>query len=74
MTEEKLTLKDSRWLAERLGLSISTVKKLRAEGSQAIPQHIKIGRSIRYNPFAVEQWLAENSSTNTTLTAVNEGI
>ena len=65
MTEEKLTLKDSRWLSERLGLSISTVEKLRAEGSQDIPPHIKIGSSIRYDEAMVEQWLADKIQFNT---------
>ncbi len=58
--ENKISqLKDTAWLAQRLGLSISTVERLRGRGLQDIPPHVTLGRSIRYDEAVVEQWLAE---------------
>ncbi|WP_301102499.1 helix-turn-helix domain-containing protein [Propionivibrio sp.] len=59
-------LRSSRWLAQRLGLSLTTVERLRASGSQHIPPAIKIGRSIRYDEATVERWLAERQSATPT--------
>ena len=58
--ENKISrLKDTAWLAQRLGLSISTVERLRARNSSDIPPHLTIGKSIRYDEVTVENWLAE---------------
>lgn len=69
------TLRSSRWLAQRLGLSITTVERLRASGSPDLPPAITIGRSIRYDENLVEQWLQERATgaIRTTVTAPNEG-
>lgn len=53
------TLRHTRWLAQRLALSVTTVERLRAAGSTDIPPAIVIGRSIRYDEAAVERWLQE---------------
>lgn len=59
------TLRSSRWLAQRLGLSLTTVERLRASGSPDIPPAIVIGRSIRYDEAAVERWLQERMAAST---------
>ncbi len=45
-------LKDTKWLAARLGVSKSAIEKLRA--------HVRIGRSVRYDEQTVEQWIMSN--------------
>lgn len=57
------SLRSSRWLAQRLGLSVTTVERLRAAGSPDLPPAIVIGRSIRYDESAVEHWLQERIGT-----------
>jgi len=52
-----MQLRDTKWLANRLGISLSTVEKLRAENSEAIPAAITIGKTIRYGDTYVEWWL-----------------
>lgn len=52
-------LQPTRWLAQRLGLSVSTVERLRARGDRNLPPHVVIGpQSIRYDEAVVEAWLA----------------
>ncbi len=51
-------LKTTEWLAQRLQVSITTIERLRAQHTPDLPPHITIGRSIRYDPVAVESWLA----------------
>jgi|TARA_B110000908_G_scaffold165025_1_gene213861 hypothetical protein len=46
--------------AIRLNLSPRTMAKARSTGQPAIP-FIKIGKTVRYNPEAVDQWLAKNT-------------
>lgn len=53
------TLQPTSWLAKRLGLSISTVERLRAQGSPDLPPYITIGGSIRYSDVDVEAWIAD---------------
>ena len=53
------TLRPTSWLAKRLGLSISTIERLRAAGSSDLPPSIVIGASIRYDQAVVEQWLLD---------------
>jgi predicted DNA-binding transcriptional regulator AlpA len=54
---ENSTLQKSSWLAKRLGISITTLERLRVAGSPDIPPAIQIGRSFRYDESFVEQWL-----------------
>lgn len=51
-------LQPTSWLAKRLGLSISTVERLRAQGGDALPPHVVIGgRSVRYDEAVVDAWI-----------------
>lgn len=50
-------LRSTQWLAKRLGLSVTTIERLRASGSADVPPAILIGRSVRYDETAVEKWL-----------------
>jgi predicted DNA-binding transcriptional regulator AlpA len=65
MAEEITSLKNTIWLAQRLGLSVTTIERLRAKGSEDIPPHIKIGNSIRYDENSVDQFVAVKLSANT---------
>jgi predicted DNA-binding transcriptional regulator AlpA len=56
-------LKPTSWLAKRLNISITTIERLRALNSTDIPTHIVIGKSIRYDENAVEQWLQDRSKS-----------
>ena len=52
-------LQPTRWLAQRLGLSVSTIERLRARGDRNLPPHVLIGpQTIRYDEAVVEAWLA----------------
>lgn len=54
------TLQPTSWLAKRLGLSVSTIERLRARSEGQLPPHLLIGRhTIRYDVAVVEDWLAE---------------
>lgn len=53
------SLQPTSWLAKRLGLSLSTIERLRTRGEGKLPPHLVIGRhSIRYDVAVVEDWLA----------------
>lgn len=53
------TLQPTSWLAKRLGLSVSTIERLRARGEGQLPPHLVIGlHTIRYDVAVVEDWLA----------------
>lgn len=53
-------LQNTAWLAKRLGLSVSTIERLRSSQQGELPPHIVIGRkSIRYDEAVVESWLKE---------------
>ena len=65
MAEEVTSLKDTGWLSQRLNLSVSTIERLRAEGSKDIPPHLSIGHSIRYDEKVVDQFLAEKLQSGT---------
>ena len=45
------------WLAQRLNVSVTTIERLRSQGSSDLPPHITIGKSIRYDDRVVEAWL-----------------
>lgn len=51
------SLKDSRWLAEHLGISY---EKARTLGRLKQVPHIRIGRLIKYSPDVIEKWISEN--------------
>lgn len=53
------SLKPTTWLAKRLGVSVTTVERLRAAGSTDLPPCVTIGGSIRYDEAHVEQWLVD---------------
>lgn len=54
------SLQPTRWLAQRLGVSVSTIERLRARGERNLPPHVVIGpQSVRYDEAVVEAWLAE---------------
>ena len=57
-------LRSTQWLAKRLGLSVTTIERLRASGSTDLPPAILIGRSIRYDETAVEKWLLARMTPN----------
>lgn len=53
------TLQPTSWLAKRLGLSVSTIERLRVRGEGQLPPHLVIGlHTIRYDVAVVEDWLA----------------
>ncbi|WP_417228258.1 helix-turn-helix transcriptional regulator [Amphritea sp.] len=56
----KNRLMDSTWLAERLGVSLSTIQKLRAYHPHKLPKAVRIGRAVRYDPETVESWIMDN--------------
>ena len=51
-------------LASRLGISVRTIRNWRLTGDG--PGHLKLGKSVRYSPEAVAEWLAgcERKSTS----------
>ena len=65
-------LRPTTWLAKRLGLSVSTIERLRAQGSPDLPPSIVIGASIRYDELQVEAWL-QNRLQPKTPQAKSEG-
>ena len=58
-----MKLETEKELAERLGLSTSLLAKLRVTGEG--PPFLKIGKSVRYDPVAVDEWLANRKRTST---------
>jgi len=59
------TLKTSSWLAQRLGVSITTIERLRVAGPAYLPPAIAIGNSIRYDEDQVELWLLDRQKVST---------
>ena len=51
------SLQSTAWLAKRLGLSVTTIERLRAQSPADSPPHIMIGSSIKYDGAAVEAWI-----------------
>jgi predicted DNA-binding transcriptional regulator AlpA len=62
--ESENNLKDTRWLAEKLGLSVSTIERLRAIKSTELPPFITINKSIRYDKRYVDWWLLKQIDPN----------
>lgn len=50
-------LMSEKELARFLGISLSSVKRLRASGEG--PPFVRIGRVVRYDPEQVRAWLRE---------------
>ncbi len=68
------SLQPTRWLAQRLGLSVSTIERLRARGDRNLPPHVVIGpQSIRYDEAVVEAWLAARMQGQLTETPRHAG-
>lgn len=57
-------MKDTKWLADRLGLSVSTIERLRAQDSPDIPKPLIIGAVIRYDGLYVEYFLLKKADPN----------
>ena len=58
-------MRSTSWLAQRLGLSVTTIERLRAQGSPDLPPCRTIGKSKRYDERAVEQWIRDAGRANT---------
>jgi excisionase family DNA binding protein len=56
--------------ANYLGLSASTLNKLRCTG--AGPAYFKLGRAVRYDPRDLDQWLAAHRIANTSQTVAGK--
>lgn len=52
------TLRDPRWLAQRLGVSYERARQM---GRRAEVPTVRIGKLIRHDPAAVERWIEENT-------------
>ena len=50
------TYRDTRKAAQRLGLSISNMNKMRHYGTG--PEFVKFGRAVRYADDALDRWAA----------------
>ena len=57
-TQRKLNTPEQE--AERINIPFRTMSKARSTGHPAIP-FIRIGKTIRYDPLAVDAWLEKNS-------------
>lgn len=53
---ESLSLLSAGKLAERLGVSIRTLWRLRAAGK--LPHPIRLGGSVRWRPEDIQAWIA----------------
>lgn len=53
------TLLPTSWLAKRLGLSVTTITRLRAAGSPDLPPALRIGCTVRYDEASVEAWIRD---------------
>lgn len=60
---EDLVLLDTEGAARRLGLSRSTLEKLRVYGGG--PPYLKLGRSVRYRCDDLSSWLEGHVRLNT---------
>lgn len=59
-----MKLRDTKWLAEKLGISVSTIEKLRTQQSDELPKSITINRSVRYDEAYVDWWLQKKLHEN----------
>jgi|APLak6261658528_1056013.scaffolds.fasta_scaffold46980_2 predicted DNA-binding transcriptional regulator AlpA len=63
MTDTK-QLRDSKWLALLLGISVSAIEKRRSTDPSSLPAPIRIGRMVRYDEATVFAWLEKLSSNS----------
>ena len=66
------TLRPTSWLARRLGISVTSVERLRSTRPEDLPPAILIGASIRYDEARVEAWLTERINRQNALTGTPE--
>lgn len=64
-------MRSTSWLAQRLGLSVTTIERLRAKNSPDLPPCHTIGKSKRYDERQVEQWLQQQVTSSTSTTTIN---
>jgi len=64
-------MRSTSWLAQRLGLSVTTIERLRAKNSPDLPPCHTIGKSKRYDEQQVEQWLQQQVASSTSATTIN---
>ena len=64
-------MRSTSWLAQRLGLSVTTIERLRAKNSPDLPPCHTIGKSKRYDEQQVEQWLQQQVASSTSTTTIN---
>lgn len=63
MTTENFLVLDARQTAGRLGLSVSTLAKMRLYGTG--PVYSKLGRRVMYRPEDLKAWIAANRYQST---------
>jgi predicted DNA-binding transcriptional regulator AlpA len=56
-------LHDEKREAERLGISVRTLQQWRRTGDG--PPYVKMGSAVRYNPEAVDAWVADRTVNST---------
>ena len=52
------SLLDEKALAERLAIAPQTLRAWRCRGAAGGPPFIRLGKAVRYDPAAIEKWLA----------------
>ena len=53
-------MRDTAWLAARLGISITTIERMRVREPHNLPPHLVIGQKlIRYDEEKVEDWIVK---------------
>lgn len=57
MSNIKSNLHDSKWLAELLAVSVSTIEKRRSKKPSSLPALIRLGKTVRYDEETVFAWL-----------------
>lgn len=63
MTMENLIVLSADQVAERLGLSVSTLAKMRLSGDG--PAYAKLGRRVVYRPEDIDTWVASKRYRST---------
>ena len=69
LPNRKLNVKEA---AAYLGLSVSTLNKMRLSGIG--PRYLKLGRRVLYDMRHIEAWACEHSRSHTSASAVEGGI
>jgi hypothetical protein len=67
MTTQRLNTPEEE--SQRINISARTMAKARSTGHPAIP-FIKIGKTVRYDPVAVDLWLAKNTRNSQNIAGV----